>query len=308
MDRMKAALAIDAKDIIGEGPVWDAASGRCIWSDNALGVIHEARQEPGGNWLETRRWSLGRPMGAAIPRPGGGFLVTSGTELIFLSPEGGTEVFARIDADPSAVQLNDAKCDRKGRLWVGTVSHDFTQRRGALYRIDAQGAVTTLLQGLTLANGLDWSADGRTFYLVDSYTRTVDAFDFDMELGEISRRRTIIAIPQGDGSPDGMTVDSDGYLWLAVLGRGEVRRYTPDGVQISCVEVPAPTVTSCAFGGNDGGELFMTSAALRIPDPLLPLIGYSPEQADSAAKAPGAGGLFVCRPGVAGCPATPFAR
>jgi sugar lactone lactonase YvrE len=215
--------------------------------------------------------------------------------------------FAHLDADPKAVTFNDAKCDPQGRLWAGTYAHDFRAAGGALYRIDPDGTITTMLEGVGQSNGLAWSPDGATFYYIDSFAHTIDAFDFDATLGVIGRRRTIVKIPLGEGAPDGMTVDCDGCLWVAVFGTGEVRRYTTEGALLARVSISAPAVTSCAFGGIDGRNLFITSAAIPIPDAILPILGCSKEQVATSHTALGAGGLFVCRPGVGGKPPSPFA-
>jgi sugar lactone lactonase YvrE len=305
--QLKAKLTIDTGAAIGEGPTWDAAGGRFLWSDNAVGTVYEVRPEAHGGWRESRRWDLRRLTGAVIPRARGGLVVVGGTEVFILNETGDIAPFTRIDADPAVVKLNDAKCDPQGRLWTGTYAHDFRPGVGELYRIDPDGTVTTMLKDVGLSNGLDWSPDGATFYYIDSFTGSVDAFDFDAVRGTISRRRKIVTVPPSEGGLDGMTVDREGCLWLALFGPGEVRRYRPDGVLLTRVEASAPAVTSCAFGGVDGGDLFITTASIRIPDPVLPVIGWTGEMADKAATAPGAGGLFVCRPGATGRPATPFA-
>lgn len=314
IDPMKATLAIDAKDKIGEQPVWDSAHKRLVWCDNAIGVIHEARLEGTSDWRESRRWTLGRHIGAAIPRARGGFIVVAGTDILMLNEAGDIAPFARLDADPLLVGLNDAKCDPQGRLWAGTLCNDLitstsgvTTGRGALYRIDPDGTVTTILKNVTLSNGLDWSPDGSTFYYIDSHSLSVDAFDFDPEHGTISNRRTVVTIKRGEGMPDGMTVDSEGCLWVAVLGAGEIRRYAPSGTQLSHIEVSAPAVTSCAFGGPDGADLFITSACVRLPHATMTIYGFSAEVVENSSTAPGAGGLFTCRPNVKGKPATLFA-
>jgi sugar lactone lactonase YvrE len=303
---LTATLVIDARDILGEGPAWDATAGRIVWSDNVAGTIREARSTGSGAWRETRQWKLARSVGAAIPRAAGGLIVVAGTEVLILSEAGDCEHFARIDADATRVQLNDARCDSQGRLWAGTLAPDFTEGLGALYRIDSNGSVTTMLNSVSISNGLDWSPDGSTFYLIDSAQNTVDAFDFDATAGAITRRRTVVAFRRGEGVADGMTVDCDGNLWVAVFGTGEVRRFTPEGVAQGRVVISAAGVTSCAFGGPDGGDLFITSGSMRLPDAALPKVGFTVETADRIANAPGAGGLFVCRPGVRGRPATPF--
>lgn len=305
MPELTAQLAIDCHDVIGEGPAWDAAGEQLIWSDNALGVIHVASADGAGGWRERRTWQLGRPIGDAVPRAKGGFVVCGGTEIFTLDEAGQTAPFVTLDADPALVRLNEAKCDPQGRLWAGTMAHDFS-RGGALYRIDPDRRVTRILEGVSVANGLDWSRDGRTFYFIDSLIQGVDAFDFDGARGALSRRRRLVSIEAGAGGPDGMTIDAEDCLWVAIMGSGELRRYAPDGQFLTCVRLSAPAVTSCAFGGVDGGELFITSAAIRLPEVFVQL-GFSAEVVAHSHAAPGAGGLFVCRPGPKGVAAVPFA-
>jgi sugar lactone lactonase YvrE len=164
-----------------------------------------------------------------------------------------------------------------------------------------------VLENITTSNGPAWSPDGGTFYYSDSPTGCVDAFDFDSLGGTIHNRRSIITIERSEGSPDGLTVDREGCLWVAVVGeKGEVRRYAPDGRLLARVKASSPMVTSCAFGGKDGGCLFITSAAFRVPEEVRRVIGVNPEEVERIATAPGAGGVFACRPGVTGDPATPF--
>jgi len=309
-----ATLAIDSRDLIGEAPVWDSAGKRLLWCDNGAGVIHQAQLAGTGGWLEGRRWTLGRPIAAAIPRARGGLVVVGGVDVLLLDEAGRTTPFARIDADPTQVKFNEAKCDRHGRIWAGTRDHDFgvpgrqiTPGRCALYRIDPSGVVETMLEGVSLSNGLDWSPDGRVFYFIDTYTRTINAFDFDLDHGTLRNRRTLVMIESGQGLPDGMTVDREGSLWVAIAGAGEIRQYSPDGILLSRTEVATPTVTSCAFGGADGQDLFITSARVTLPAAALRSLthGFNIERAESDSN-PGAGGLFTLRPGPSGAPATPF--
>jgi sugar lactone lactonase YvrE len=306
ISHIKAKLTIDARDVVGEGPTWDAEQGRFLWSDDEIGIVHEAKPDGEGGWRESRRWNLGRPISAVISRARGGLIVAAGTEILTLDEGGGLATFARLDADPNLVTSNDAKCDSRGRLWVGTRSNDFSPGRGALYRVDPNGSVTTMLRNITVSNGPDWSPDGTTFYYTDSPTLSIDAFDFDMVRGAISNRRNFVTIKFGDGAPDGMTVDREGCLWVAVFASGEVRRFAPDGTLVASVEISSPAVTSCAFGGPDGGDLFITSASLRLPELFL-TYGFSADVVLNSHNAPGAGGVFVCRPGTTGKPPTPFA-
>jgi sugar lactone lactonase YvrE len=299
----RATLAIDARNGIGDGPAWDAADQRLIWSDHETGIIHQAHSDGAGGWHETGAWNVHCPLAAALPRSGGGLVVAGGTDIFMLDDDGNVTPFTRIDADPKRVRLNDAKCDPRGRLWAGTLALDFSPSAG-LYRIDPDGSVRVMLQNARLANGLDWSPDGRTFYFIDSLARTVDAFDFDLDAGTIANRRNVVTLQWGCGLPNGMTVDREGCLWLAATGAGEVQRYTPEGELLERVTISTPGATSCAFGGPGGGELFITSRSGRLPEIALST-GIAPDMMQN--DGPEAGGVFVFRPGQTGVPATPFA-
>jgi len=300
---MNAHLAIRARDEVGEAPIWDAEAQRLLWVDHQSGVIHEARAD-GSGWRETQRWQIGGSIAAAIPRTGGGVAIVGSLGIDLLGSSGDIVAFARIDADPARVRLNDAKCDRRGRLWTSSLTVDFRRGGAALYRIDPDGRVHTVLQGLTLANGLDWSPDGSTFYLVDTATLSVDAFDFDLDRGTLANRRTLITIERGAGGPNGLAIDREGCLWLALTGGGAVRRYSPDGEWLDRIDLTVPGPTTCAFGGVDGTELFITSRSGRMPD-IANDLGIRPEMQECTSA--DAGGLFVCRPGISGAAATPFA-
>jgi sugar lactone lactonase YvrE len=302
--QLTARLAIDAKDKIGEAPAWDYAQQRLLWSDMEEGVVHEARADGKGGWSETRRWPFDAPIAATIPRSRGGLVLPAGTDVLLMDEHGQVTPLARLDVDAGRFRFNDAKCDAAGRLWAGTLSRDFEAGAAALYRIDPDGAMTTALEGLTLANGLDWSPDGSSFYLVDSLTRSLDAFDFDIASGRLSNRRTVLTLPFGAGGPNGLVVDNEGAIWLAITGSGSVHRYAPDGEFLARVFIGTPGATSCAFGGADGGDLFITSLGRRMPD-VAQTIGITPAMMENSG--PEAGALFVCRPGVAGPAARPFA-
>jgi len=306
---MRAELAIGSRDLLGESPVWDAARNRFLWLDQVRGTIHEATRDGFGRWHESRSWNLNRPLAGLVPRLQGGMVSGSGIEILTLDEDSGeVNTFVSLDAAPEQVVLNELKCDRQGRLWAGTRGTDIRKHgMGALYRIDADRSVSLVLADVSVSNGLDWSPDGRTFYYIDSPTFTVSAFDFNPTRGTIRDRRTLVTFAKGDGVPDGMTVDDEGCLWIAIAGTGQVRRYSPRGEPLEPILVSAPVVTSCAFGGADGGDLWITSAALRLPDEVLEAIGGTAEQALAWAAAPEAGGAFTCRPGRGGIRSVPFA-
>jgi sugar lactone lactonase YvrE len=307
---MQAGLAIDAHTKIGEAPVWDAARERLLWTDNEVGLIQEVRSDGRGGWSAVKHWQLHRPIAGALPCRTGDLVVASGDEIFLLIEGGGSTPLARLPRETRHGAFNEAKCDPQGRLWVGTLAADFKPGGAALYRLDRDddevtSKLTPVLNDVTVSNGMDWSPDGRTFYYIDSPTLTVAAFDFDGERGELSNRRTVVTIEHGAGAPDGMTVDREGCLWVAVPGSSEVRRYAPDGHLMSSVQISAPGVTSCAFGGPEGKHLFITCLGRALPE-VFRLFGVAETILEYSATAPGAGGLFVCRPGPSGAPATPF--
>jgi len=297
---MIAELAIDSKDRIGEAPVWIAASQRLLWSDHQTGIVHEASQV-GQKWEECRRWETGRLIAATLPRRNGGYAIVGGREISLMSEKGETTLLSKIDVDPKLVKFNDAKCDVRGRIWSGTFSADFRKDSGDLYRIDPDGTATRMETGFTLANGLDWSPDATQMYISDSLKQRIEVLEFDAEEGLVSSRRTLIHI--ADGLPNGLCVDVEGHIWVAITGAGEVRRYTPAGNCIASIAVPVAGVTSCAFGGENGDILFMTTRSGSLPAVVREL-GLKPKMMEN--EGPGAGGVFLCRPLVHGKPATLF--
>jgi sugar lactone lactonase YvrE len=298
-----AASAVKAGDLIGEGPAWDETGQRLLWVDQERGLVHEARAD-GGGWFESRRWQLERRLAAVVPRGNGGLVVAGGDEILALDEAGTVASLARLDIDPARARLNDAKCDPQGRLWAATLTADFVPGDSALFRIDPDGHVERILGGITIGNGLEWSPDGRFLYFVDSLTLSIDRFDCDGREGAIANRHRLITFALGEGAPNGLTVDRDGNLWVAATGAGEVRCFTPEGRLVSRIRIATPGATSCAFGGSDGGDLFITSLGRRMPD-VARTIGLS--EAMMTNDGPCAGDLFVCRPGTSGPAATPFA-
>jgi sugar lactone lactonase YvrE len=228
-----------------------------------------------------------------------------GDAFCVMDSDGALEPFARVDMGGVPTRFNDCKVDPRGRLLAGTMVLDLS-RPGQLVRLDPDGSVTKLLDGIQLSNGLDWSPDGATLYFTDTPTLGIDAFDYDLDAGTISNRRRVVTIPRGEGAPDGMCVDAEGCLWTATIFSGQVRRYSPDGELLGVVETPAHQVSSCTFGGADGGELFITTIGEEIPRFLPRDLGLTEDEIDAATANPDNGLLLSCRPGVTGPPATPF--
>jgi sugar lactone lactonase YvrE len=286
VERIEAELALDARAELGEGPVWDSELGRLIWVDITGERVH--RFDPLTGDDETT--AVGQPVGAASPRIPDGLVLAVRDGFVFLDLERARlQLVAEVEAETPGNRMNDGKCDAAGRFWAGTMPFAGNRPSGALYRLDSDLSVSRMLDGVTISNGIAWSPDGRSMYYIDSPTYRVDVFDYDVDAGEIAKRRTLFELPADGGLPDGMTVDAEGLLWIAFWGVGAVRRYTPDGLLAAVVELPVSLVTSCAFGGPDLADLYITSAS----GPL------SPEQ---AVDQPAAGGLFRARPGVSGLP------
>jgi sugar lactone lactonase YvrE len=285
-----ADLLIDARASLGEGPVWDDRAGCLWWVDILGGSIH--RTDPAIGRDEV--FPIGRMPGAVGLRESGGLVAAVQDGFGALDPGGRFEMLVPVDADDPTMRMNDGRVDAAGRFWAGTTDMDHRPRMGTLYRLDPGRQAHPMLRDVTISNGLDWSLDNRTMYYIDTPTRRIDAFSFDLPEGTIADRRPAVAIREGAGSPDGMTLDSEGYLWVALWGGWAVERYAPDGRLDRRVEVPAEQASSCTFGGPDLDLLFITTARKGFPP------GGRPDQ-------PHAGSLFVCRPGPRGRPAFRFA-
>ncbi|MFG2488658.1 SMP-30/gluconolactonase/LRE family protein [Streptomyces virginiae] len=286
---------------LAEGPVWHAGRGDLLWVDITAGLVHRAplvaRDDDSGlpDLGDRTTVSLDRPVGAVALRASGGLLAAAGTSFLRVDETGVATEFATpvVPDDGTPRRFNDAKCDPSGRLLAGTMAYDATPGAGTLYRLDPDGTVTTVLSPVTISNGLGWSPDGRLLYYADSPTCRVDVFDHDPVTGALSGRRPF-ADTGPAGMPDGLAVDTEGRVWVAVWGAGQVRAYTPDGALHAVVTVPASQVSSCAFAGPDLDLLIITTAADGLTAAQL-------------AAEPHAGRLFICRPGATGLPVPPFA-
>lgn len=288
MTPMSASTALPLDLDLGESPVWDAVAGALLFVDVSSGTVHRWRRG------EIERYAFRQPVGAALPADDGG-LVIAARDGVYLtrSDASAPAILAPIEADDPRNRMNDAKVDPAGRLWAGTMAFDFAPRAAALYRIDGN-RTELVLPDLTISNGMDWSPDNSLMYFIDSGTYRVDVMDFDAASGDVSGRRPFSALPESSGMPDGLSVDAEGGVWVAYFGAGVVRRFTADGVWDHTIEVDAPQVTSCCFGGDDLDELFITSARYGMSD------------AEIAAH-PLSGSVFSVKPGVRGrAAATPF--
>ncbi len=265
---------------LGEGPCWDEESQALYWVDIPAARVHRL-SEAGVH----SSWDVGQPAGAVVTRASGGLVVAAGNGFLALDPLTG-EVTELADAPGQPdTRMNDGKCDRAGRFYAGTMAADESEGKGSFYRLDTDGSVTELLTGLGISNGLGWSPDDSLMYYTDSLDYRVDVLDYDQASGQMGERRPFVSLGSGEIMPDGLTVDAEGGVWIAVWGGGVVQRYDATGRLTSVVRLPAANVTSCAFGGPGLDQLYITTAA-----------------------GPGrsAGSLFMCQAGVAGLPAFPY--
>jgi sugar lactone lactonase YvrE len=262
---------------LGEGPHWDVPTQTLYWVDIPAGRVH--RRDADG---VHKSWDVGMPVGAVVPTSAGALCLAAGNGFYGLDPE--TGAIAEIAAAPGLphTRMNDGACDRAGRFFAGSMDDDEAPGRGAFYRLDPDHTVTKVYDGIGLSNGVGWSPDERLMYYIDSLAYRVDVIDYDPETGELGDRRPFARLGAGETVPDGLTVDADGGVWVAVWGASVIQRYDADGTLNGVVRLPAAFVTSCAFGGPDLDQLFITTAA-----------------------GPGrsGGALFTCAAGVNGLPA-----
>ena len=290
-ERDQLELVLDARADLAEGPSWDAETRRLIWVDITAGAVH--RFDPASG--DDERFEIGQSVGAAVPTSDDRLALAVRDGFAILDPAtGGIGRIADVEADLPETMMNDGKCDPAGRLWAGTKDVEGSRPLGSLYRLGADRRPTRILTGLTVSNGLGWSPDGATMYFIDSPTQRVDMFEFDVETGDVANRRSMLDFPREFGLPDGMTVDEEGLLWVAFWSGSAVRRIHPDGRVVAEVELPVSQVTSCAFGGDDLSDLYLTSARDGLSGAQL-------------REQPHAGSLFRLRLGVRGLPQRPFA-
>jgi sugar lactone lactonase YvrE len=292
-----AEAIVDCRCEVGEGPIWDDRSGHLLFVDIDAHRVH--RYEPSSGAHDT--FDCGEYVSAVVLDARGGYLVALQHDLArFDFDAGRLERMVTVDGDRHDLRFNDGCVDRHGRLWCGTLSLKKEAGQAALYRVEMDGGpalqgprVTRMLTGVTNSNGIDWSPDGRFMYYVDTGTRRVDVFDVDEAAGTIANRRTLISIAERDGKPDGLIVDGEGHLWVALWQGSAVRRYGPDGTLVRQIDLPASCITKCAFGGADLRTLYITSARAALSEADL-------------AREPLAGALFAVNPGVQGRTANRF--
>jgi sugar lactone lactonase YvrE len=284
MQHWTARAASDEAYELGEGPMWDAERSRLLWVDIQAGLVLVGGLVDGRVEVQDRH-RFDSTVGAVAVAPDGAMVVAGTRTLLLVGPD--AEIRGRLDLLDHTVasRLNDGACDPAGRFLIGTMALDDREGRERLLRLDDD--LTVLDDDLTLSNGLGFAPDGRTLYSVDSEPGRVWARTYDPDDGAVGRRELLL--DTGDDTPDGLCVDAEGHLWIAMWGAGEVRRYTPSGETVGRVEVPVPNPTSVAFVGPDLGTLLITTARHGL-------------EADERAAAPASGRLFLAEVGVVGAP------
>lgn len=291
----KLELVHDAKAILGEGPIWDERSGKLYWV-NILGKSIQSFDPRSGN---TKVYELDQYPGTLALKEDGGFVLAAQNGFYRLElNEDGTSDLEKI-ADPEehlpGNRFNDGKCDPRGRFLAGTLSLKEDKGAGSLYRLNVDGTVDVLMNDLTISNGMAWSDDGTVFYFIDTPTMQVKAYSYNLDIGEVGEGRVVKDFTDELGAPDGMTIDDEGMLWVALYGGWGVVQIDPaDGKVLQKIDVPASNVTCCAFGGENLDELYITTARQQLSD-------------NDLKEQPHAGGLFRYRPGVKGRPSFRFA-
>ena len=288
-DQPQVTCIADVKAILGEGPVWVARDRALYWLDiNGRKIFRRTGQG------ELTSWDTPMKVGSIWPRSEGGFVAGTEAGLAFAD-----EPFNRFDvfADPERAlpenRFNDGKTDRQGRFWAGTMDNRERAATGTLYRLDPDLHLTKIDEGYRVTNGPAFSPDGSAMYHSDSARQVTYVFDVD-DAGNAANRREFLRFGEGDGYPDGMTVDAEGCIWIAFWDGWCVRRFSPEGDKLWELGMPVQRPTSCAFGGDDLKTLFITSARRDL-------------QGTELGRQPLAGGLFAADVGIEGIAELPFA-
>ncbi|HXT06972.1 MAG TPA: SMP-30/gluconolactonase/LRE family protein [Roseiarcus sp.] len=269
---MRIEVLIDVKTILGEGPLWDVEEQRLYFIDsfgcNVFRCTADGR--------EVRAWDVPDKIGSMALRKQGGAVLSLASGFYFLDFKSGeTQLIVDPEADKPANRINDGKVDKRGRFVAGSMDTMEDGPNGALYRLDPDLSLHKLDDGIIVSNGPCWSPDGRTFYFADTWTGEIWAYDYDLDTGTVSNKRTFCKVDRSrGGAADGATVDAEGCVWSALVYDGRLVRYTPQGKVDRVIEMPVKKVTSVMFGGPHLDVLYVTSMA-KPPLPRFPGDGQS---------------------------------
>jgi sugar lactone lactonase YvrE len=284
-------LILDTKSQLGEGPVWSADDQVLYWVNIHEHLVHVYNPADGSN----RSINVGQAPGTVVRRRSVGLMlaVANGFATLDLETEA-VEVVANPEQKPK-MRYNDGKCDPAGRFWAGSLGEAERDPVGTLWALEADLTTSAKIENLTIPNGIVWTSDHKTMYYIDTPTFRVDAYDYDIDSGNLSNHRVAVTVAEEDCWPDGMAIDAEDMIWVAHWGGARVNRYNPQtGEKILQIDVPSPQTTAPAFGGPDLKHLYITSASHELDEKTL-------------SKYPHAGGLFMVEVDVPGVPADSFA-
>ncbi len=278
-------LVIDSKSELGEGAIWNAETGKLLWINIEAQILNIYNPKTDFN----QEMLTGQKIGTVVPAQSGIVLVALQNGIYKYDPKTGTKkIIVDPEEDLPDNRFNDGKCDPAGRLWAGTMSTKNEKNVGALYRLDQDLSIHKMIENVSISNGIVWSLDKTKMYYIDTPTQKVVSYDYNNETGAIENEMVAIEIPKKMGSPDGMTIDAEGNVWIALWGGFAVGCWNPEtGKLLRTINVPAKNVTSCAFGDADLGTLYITTARTDTSEEELE-------------KYPFSGGVFKTRPGVSG--------
>jgi sugar lactone lactonase YvrE len=267
-DKLSNVLEVRAR--LGEGPIWDSRQQLLYWVDIYNHRVHRFYPPTGRD----EYFDVGDVVGAIALAGDNKLIMALRHQLAFLDTQTGlVSSIIEIEADRKNNRFNDGKCDPQGRFWFGSMSSEANQAQ--LYRYDQDGSLHIMETGLTISNGLGWSPDQKTFYLTDSPQQKIFAYDFNSTTGSISNRRTVVDLTHESFNPDGLTIDSQGYIWSAMWNGGCVIRFSPSGEEVARIKLPVPLVTSCTFGGENLQTLYITTASVGLQQEEIDEYYYS---------------------------------
>lgn len=282
---IEANLAFKAEATTGEGSIWHPDRNTLFWVDIEGKTLYEFYPDK----QDCKTWEFDRMVSTVVPETDSTVIVSLQDEIVRVNlNDSSLTSVAPIPDQEGRIRCNDGKCDPAGRLWIGTMGFGAPEGAGTLYTVIPDGTVTTKLNKVTISNGIVWSANKKYMYYNDTATGRVARYRYDEKTAEILFDGVAVLMGPGTGSPDGMTIDSNDNLWVAQWGGYGVYCYNPyTGELLAKVEVPAPNVASCAFGGKDMNTLYITTARAGLSDKQLE-------------EYPLSGSLFVCNPGANG--------
>ncbi len=254
--------------ILGEGPIWDDRNGLLWWTDITAGIIYTCTHAIGGQSPSISKVIEGKQVGGFALNRGGGLVCACLDGLHLWTPQGGFKLIAS-KLDGKQLQFNDAVADARGRFIAGTryfsIDENVKPEPGGLYRVELDGTIYQIDEGIRLSNGLGFSPDSTVLYYADSLERVIYKYDYNIEAGTVSNRSIFVSVTDEKGLPDGLTVDREGYIWSAYWGGDNILRYDPDGKVERKLPAPEKMTTSLTFGGRNLTELYLTTAADFVP-------------------------------------------